>query len=128
MFEWYWLNFLISLLVSDFKIFYEQTSPGMEVSMIKCKPRVEEPQKCLYNGLEPTYYFSAFKLGQSVNVKRILIHSKYDNIAMVNDIAILKLKKKLIFNDNVKPACLPDQSISIGGMGLASGWGDVDSK
>ena len=33
MFEWYWLNFLISLLVSYFKIFHEQTSPGMEVSM-----------------------------------------------------------------------------------------------
>ena len=33
MFEWYWLNFLISLLVSNFKIFHEQTSPGMQVSM-----------------------------------------------------------------------------------------------
>ena len=33
MLERYWLNFLISLLVSDFKIFQEQTFPGLEVSM-----------------------------------------------------------------------------------------------
>ena len=45
-----------------------------------------------------------------------------------NDIAILKLDKNLIFNDNVKPACLPDSSISYDGVGIASGWGDIDSK
>ena len=33
MFEWYLLNILISLLVSNFKIFLEQTSPGIQVSM-----------------------------------------------------------------------------------------------
>ena len=33
MFKWYWLDFLISVLVSDFKIFHEQTSPGLEDSM-----------------------------------------------------------------------------------------------
>ena len=41
MFEWYWLNFLISLLVSDFKIFHKQTSPGIEGSMVCVRDRLD---------------------------------------------------------------------------------------
>ena len=61
-------------------------------------------------------------------MKKIFIHEKYDRKKKNNDIAILKLDKNLIFNDNVKPACLPDSSVSYDGVGIASGWGDIDSK
>ena len=61
-------------------------------------------------------------------MKKIFIHEKYDSKKKNNDIAILKLDKNLIFNDNVKPACLPDSSVSYDGVGIASGWGDIDSK
>ena len=65
---------------------------------------------------------------QRVDVKEILIHKEYDRVKKKNDIAILKLDKGLIFNDNVKPACLPDSSISYDAFGIASGWGDIDNN
>ena len=65
---------------------------------------------------------------QRVDVKKIFLHEKYDRKKKNNDIAILKLHKALIFNDNIKPACLPDSSVSYDGVGIASGWGDIDSK
>ena len=61
-------------------------------------------------------------------MKQIFLHEKYDRKKKNNDIAILKLHKALIFNDDVKPACLPDSSVSYDGVGIASGWGDIDSK
>ena len=61
-------------------------------------------------------------------MKKIFLHKRYDRKKKNNDIAILKLHKALIFNDNVKPACLPDSSVSYDGVGIASGWGDIDSK
>ena len=62
-------------------------------------------------------------------MKKIFIHEKYEEeYQKNNDIAILKLQKALIFNDNVKPACLPDTSVSYDAVGIASGWGDIDSK
>ena len=65
---------------------------------------------------------------QRVDLKKIFLHQKYDRKKKNNDIAILKLDKALTFNDNVKPACLPDSSVSNNGVGIASGWGDIDSK
>ena len=46
------------------------------------------------------------------------------------DLAILKLDSPLIFDDNVKPICLPDASFEpkdIGGTvkGVVSGWGST---
>ena len=42
-----------------------------------------------------------------------------------NDIAIVKLKSPLIFDDKVQPACLPDASFKPEGIAVASGWGHV---
>ena len=46
------------------------------------------------------------------------------------DLAILKLNSPLVFDDNVKPVCLPDASFEpkeIDGTvkGVVSGWGSI---
>ena len=65
---------------------------------------------------------------QKVYVERIIIHEDYNSKYVNNDIAILKLKTSLIFNDRVQPACLPDASFApekSGGVGIVSGFGII---
>ena len=65
---------------------------------------------------------------QKVYVERIIIHEEYNSKYVNNDIAILKLKTSLIFNDHVQPACLPDTSFApekSGGVGIVSGFGFI---
>ena len=59
-------------------------------------------------------------------MSQVHIHPDYDKNKKDNDIAILKLKTPLTFNDNVQPACLPDANFHpdiYGGIGVVSGWG-----
>ena len=44
---------------------------------------------------------------------------------MHNDIAIVKLRNPLIFDDKVQPACLPDSYFEAKGIAVASGWGRI---
>ena len=51
----------------------------------------------------------------------------------INDIALLRLKKPLQFNEEVQPACLPNASLkerlySDGAKTILSGWGELDPK
>ena len=65
---------------------------------------------------------------QKVYVEKIIIHEDYNSTFVNNDIAILKLKTSLIFNDRVQPACLPDSSFvpeKFGGVGIVSGFGFI---
>ena len=62
-------------------------------------------------------------------VESIKIHESYNESIPPkydNDIAILKLKTPLIFNDKVQPACLPEASFIPEGIAVASGWGRID--
>ena len=63
--------------------------------------------------------------GQSVFVEKITLHESYNPSTINNDIAILKLKTPLTFNNNVQPACLPEASFVPIGRAVASGWGLV---
>ena len=50
----------------------------------------------------------------------------YNSMKLDNDIAILKLKSSLTFNDTVQPACLPHQYFTpedTGDLAVVSGWG-----
>ena len=65
--------------------------------------------------------------------KSIIIHESYCNKACAakggeknnDDIAIIKLKTPLIFDDKVQPACLPDAFFKAEGISVGSGWGFV---
>ena len=72
---------------------------------------------------------------QYIFVKSITIHEFWCGKACAakggkrnnaNDIAILKLKTSLVFDDKVQPACLPDASFIHEGIGVASGWGQIN--
>jgi len=56
-------------------------------------------------------------------VDSITLHENYNHQAINNDVAILKLKTPLTFNDKVRPACLPAANLSPSGVSVASGWG-----
>lgn len=45
----------------------------------------------------------------SMNVSRIYIHSSYsgNTESFANDIALIKLKWKISFNNEIRPVCLP---------------------
>ena len=94
--------------------------------------------------LDADYFFiyaGAVSLGdysaQKVFVESIKLHESYcykNCPAKVgprydNDIAILKLKTPLIFDDKVQPACLPDASFKPEGISVGSGlgWGSQTS-
>ena len=46
-------------------------------------------------------------MGDIHDVKRVYVHGKFDSETLFNDIALLTLKKKIVFNRNVAPICLP---------------------
>lgn len=46
-------------------------------------------------------------MGDIYDVKRVYVHGKFDGETLFNDIALLTLKKKIVFNRNVAPICLP---------------------
>jgi len=60
---------------------------------------------------------------QTAYVESITLHESYNPVTLNNDIAILKLKTALTFNEKVRPACLPDASFNPEGIAVASGWG-----
>ena len=65
---------------------------------------------------------------QKIFVKETIKHPMYNPRNYDNDIAILKLKSPLTFNENVKPACLPHPSFrpeNTGEIAVISGWGDI---
>ena len=69
--------------------------------------------------------------GQIVLVQEIINHPNFDDNTKDNDIAILKLKTHLTFNENVQPACLPKPSFAAeetGEMSVTSGWGRTSSR
>ena len=49
-------------------------------------------------------------------VETILMHENYDRKTYKNDIALLKLKEKATFNDNIWPVCLPPSNIVLEGQ------------
>jgi len=63
--------------------------------------------------------------GQSAFVEKITLHESYNPKTFNNDIAILKLKTPMTFNDKVQQACLPEASFVPTGKAVASGWGLV---
>ena len=64
--------------------------------------------------------------GQNISVMEVVNHPMFNSMTYDNDLAILKLKSSLTFNENVQPACLPDPSFTpedSGGFAVVSGWG-----
>ena len=58
-------------------------------------------------------------------IRRILIHPKYDQFTSDYDIALLELNVPIFFNDLVQPVCIPapSHSFSTGTSCFVTGWG-----
>lgn len=74
-----------------------------------------------------TYFYLQLKFhGEpiDINIKRIIVHPKYNPPKKYNDIALIELDSKVEFG-RVQPACLwSDSDISdLGSEGMLTGWG-----
>ncbi|KAL4240876.1 hypothetical protein ACF0H5_001661 [Mactra antiquata] len=62
------------------------------------------------------------------HVKQIFMHPAYDNITLENDIALLRLEEPIIYNERVKPICVPPtryRVVPINYPCYTTGWGDT---
>lgn len=58
------------------------------------------------------------------NVLDRITHERYKNSRKYYDIALLRLDRKVIFNQYIRPACLPDSfEVDVRNKAIASGWG-----
>merc|ERR1712137_628817 len=57
-------------------------------------------------------------------VSNIYMHESYERKAYSNDIALLKLKSKVVFTDFIWPICLPPSNIALENqVASVTGWG-----
>ncbi|KAK4320257.1 hypothetical protein Pmani_008866 [Petrolisthes manimaculis] len=60
---------------------------------------------------------------QKVGVSQAIVHPNYDSSTYENDIALLKLKHDLTFNEYVQPIQMPTKNTVVSGMCMVAGWG-----
>lgn len=58
-------------------------------------------------------------------VEEIKVHPNYDNHQFYNDIALVRLKKKLTFNEAVRPICLPFDYLSSQSTSIKSPYNET---
>nr|CAH7720529.1 unnamed protein product [Callosobruchus chinensis] len=57
-------------------------------------------------------------------VSAVIRHKKFDTETYNHDIALLKLRKPVQFNKQIRPICLPSSSVELGGLNATVvGWG-----
>lgn len=67
---------------------------------------------------------------QDIAVDTLVTHPLYQEPnRQSNDIALLRLSKNAVFNDDVWPACLPNRRLNVTGMNATvAGWGQTSKK
>lgn len=65
---------------------------------------------------------------QVVDIDSIVKHEGFDAKTVDNDIALIKTKQKILFNEWVQPVCLPGLhfAYAAGTPGFISGWGSTE--
>ncbi|KAH3847131.1 hypothetical protein DPMN_089446 [Dreissena polymorpha] len=55
----------------------------------------------------------------------LFLHSGYNSLTVVNDIALIRLNSSIRLNDHVRPVCLPKspKKIPVGTRCTVIGWG-----
>ncbi|GFY60360.1 tryptase beta-2 [Trichonephila inaurata madagascariensis] len=96
----------------------------------KCKGQ-KIRKKCYYNTNNVSIkLLGKKKLGKEVKVKKLIPHPKFDNMKIVNDIALLKLEKPLKCGKTTTTICLPtNKKVYKNGQKLIiAGWGKTSDK
>ncbi|XP_049691820.2 hypodermin-B isoform X3 [Helicoverpa armigera] len=65
--------------------------------------------------------------GKSRTVQNFYLHKKYEDFSISNDIALMKVKKKIIFGKNVKRVALMRKRPKTR-LAQVAGWGIIDEK
>ncbi|XP_056621414.1 transmembrane protease serine 3 [Triplophysa dalaica] len=85
---------------------------------------------CVYGFAQPVLWgvhagISDHPMSGAVAVEKIIFHANYKRNGLGYDIALIKLKQLLTFNDQLSPICLPThgETFETGQMCLISGWG-----
>ena len=60
---------------------------------------------------------------QNIPAEKIILHENYNHNNLQNDIALMKLKRPILFNTHVSPICLPDFDFATGTTCYVTGWG-----
>lgn len=63
--------------------------------------------------------------GQYYNIEKFIMHEKYNQPQFANDIALIKLKEPIEFNDRVKPIELGKDEVEDGAELKLTGWGRI---
>ena len=64
---------------------------------------------------------------QIIQIDKIILHPNY-NPSVTNldyDVALIKLKEPITFNNDVRPVCLPTADFEPGTNCYVTGWGDT---
>ena len=65
----------------------------------------------------------------NVPLKGIVVHPKYDDDTLHNDVAMIKLPSAVKFNDNISPIALPEGTNNyVDNTGVIAGWGHFDDS
>lgn len=64
----------------------------------------------------------------SVGSEHIILHPKFDSVSLVNNVALIKTKNDINFNDNVEPAKLPMSNTWEDEKAYAIGWTNAHEK
>eukprot|EP00795_Rhopilema_esculentum_P012329 gene12329-2978_t len=82
----------------------------------------------LYFGVHSKHNRKTDRLVQKIEVEQIFVHPEFTSYDLNNDIALIKLKKKVRFTHYIRPVCLPNkdyrkQGALLAKRGYAVGWG-----
>ncbi|XP_055636299.1 serine protease snake-like [Toxorhynchites rutilus septentrionalis] len=62
---------------------------------------------------------------EDYNIAELIPHPEYRQISQYNDIALLKLDRKVIFSPYIRPICLPLTGTLTNKRAIATGWGTI---
>ena len=78
------------------------------------------------------YNLTSAKRKDIHRVNKIIVHPKYDEKTLRNDISLIKLEKRVDFSKTIAPICLADNSMSKINLdnvpAVLTGWGSTNTK
>ncbi|XP_035535314.1 transmembrane protease serine 13a [Morone saxatilis] len=100
-------------------------SPDFVLTAAHCFPKGNTLTLLAENWKVYSGAVSLDRLPQPYLVKKILLNENYNSKTNDQDVALIKLKSPVVFNDKTQPACLPtfDQQFSQGTRCWTSGFG-----
>lgn len=83
-----------------------------------------------YRGYVKYVQLGEFNVGGNTpkifNISKTIEHPDYKTSSHYNDIALVKLERKIIFNEFIRPACLPNRKETLYTKFTSSGWHSIE--